>query len=199
MCCCVNTCTCVQGGEALKSFFDLEIHPVKCVMTESCWLNEYIFFFFFTPLVLTCINGTKFNNVSTFPHSAGDCWYCIISCSVETNWRLLSAEHVSVTWLVAPSDRCLSSVWCEFISSTGVCHFEKKLISFQSHLLLYSLTVSLLCSFPFCKSNRISVFLSTAAIQKPDCFVHHHQNTEESIAIHLCSEVWNHLVSLSLY
>lgn len=33
------------------------------------------------------------------------------------------------------------------------------------------------------------VFFSTLAIQKQDCFVHCHQNTEESDAIHSCSKV----------
>lgn len=137
--------------------------------------------------------------ISPFSRSVSDCFYCIVWRSMIINWwRCLWSVCGVSQMAVVCSDSCLSSIWGDFTSSSGVWHFEKKLISFQSHLLLYSLTVSLLCSFLFCKSNRISVFLSTPAIQKLDCFMHCHQNTEESIAIHLCSKVWNHLVFLSL-
>lgn len=133
---------------------------------------------------------------SLFPQSIVSRWHHLMFH--DDKLMVQSVECVLVRWCVVCSDSCLSPIWGDYISSSGVCRFERKLISFQSHLLLYSLTVSLLFRSHFCESNRISVFLSIPAIYKQDCFVHHYQNTEESTAIYLCSKVWNHLVSLSL-
>lgn len=89
-----------------------------------------------------------------------------------------------VRWCVVCGDSCLNRG--DFTPSSAVYSIEKNLISFHDHLLLYSLTVFLFCGFLFCKSNRISEFLLTLAIQRLDCLVHLHQNIEESIAINLC-------------
>lgn len=176
----------------------LEIRPVsRWWLCADAWKHG---------LMLTCMNSTGYSVVQLSQHVIFEL-LSPFSVSVRFTFRYHLTFHdkkkhavcvVCVSQMVCCSDSCLRSIWGDFTPSSAVCCFEKKLISFQSHLLLYSLTVSLLCSFLFCKSNRISVFLSTPAIQKLDCFVHLHQNTEESSAIHLCSKVWNHLVSLSL-
>lgn len=96
------------------------------------------------------------------------CLGCIQAPDLLWGWMGRSSLHwVCVRWCVVCRDSCLNRG--NFAPSSAVYAVEKNLISFHDHLLLYSLTVFLFCCFLFCKSNRISEFLLTLAIQKRDC------------------------------
>lgn len=103
-----------------------------------------------------------------------------LTYTIVDGWR--SLRSVSAGRRVVYSNGCLGSVRGDFILS-GFCCFKKKLISLSvPHTVLFTNCLAFEKVIEY-------VFLSTPAIQMLDCFVYHHQNTEERIAIHLCSKV----------
>lgn len=154
------------------------------------WIIVQLFFgvFFFFTFV-----NSGIENCFQSTGGVSDAWFAFRRL---TFYGGSSLHWVCVRWCVVCGDSCLNRG--NFTPSSAVYSIEKNLISFHDHLLLYSLTVFLFCCFLFCKSNRISEFLLTLAIQKRDCLVPLHQNRVEIIAINLCWKVWNHLVSVSL-